>query len=105
MQVSGPGAARSWPGRVARLCEVVDDATRALEVNTIEDIGEKTDLVYRQGIAFGLVVFEQKDVFSVGDVLQVEIDGLAQLVFFTVRAVPEFGVQSKVVGQSVRKIM
>jgi hypothetical protein len=45
------------------------------EFDAVEDIGKKADLIDGHGVAFGLVVFEQEDIFSVGDILQIEIEG------------------------------
>src|SRR6185437_712532 len=76
-----------------------------LEINTIQDIGKEADLVHRHGVALGLIVFEDKDILPVRDILQIEINGLAELVLFAICPIAEFGVEPEIIGEPVRKIM
>src|ERR1700744_4806931 len=87
MQGSGPG--RSVTGR---------RNADPLEFNAIEDIRKETDLIHGYGVSFGLIVFQDEDIPAIGDVLQIEINGLAEPVLFAIRTIAKFGIETEIIG-------
>ena len=66
------------------------------KLDPIENIRKEADLVDRSGSTLCLVVLQEKDIFPIGDILKIEIKGLAELAPAAVNTVPEFRIQPEI---------